>query len=157
MKDFDELIKRNKAEIEGVKLPVYFYYIVMGIGLISIMLIYLLIRARKKLEKAETKIEELNISHTEVLEQMETPLDREQIEAYIRENLSTASIKSITSHFETTTRHTYKIVEPDKPGSIIQKLRLEMVMEMKKSGAGLEQIAESTGLSLSYIRKMINK
>jgi ligand-binding sensor domain-containing protein len=155
--DFDELIKRNKAEIEGVKLPVYIYYIVIGIGLISIMLIYLLIRARKKLENAETKIEELNISHTEVLEQLESPLDREQIEAYIRENLSTASLKSITSHFETTTRHIYKIIEPEKPGSIIQKLRMEMVMEMKKSGAGLEQIAESTGLSVSYIRKMSNK
>ena len=152
--DFDELIKRNKAEIEGVKLPVYFYYIVIGIGLISIMLIYLLISARKKLENAETKIEELNISHTEVLEQLESPLDREQIEAFIRQNLSTASLKSITSHFETTTRHIYKIIEPEKPGSIIQKLRLELVMEMKKSGADAEQIAEATGLSVSYIRKI---
>jgi len=152
--DFDELIKRNKAEIEGVKLPVYIYYVVMGIGLISIVLIYLLLRARKKLENAETKIEELNISQTEVLEQLEAPLDREQIEAYIRENLSTASLKSITSHFETTTRHIYKIFEPEMPGSIIQKLRLELVMEMKKSGADAEQIAEATGLSVSYIRKI---
>lgn len=155
--DFDELIKRNKAEIEGVKLPVWFYYIGMGIGLISIMLIYLLISARKKLEQAETKIEELNISHTEVLEQLESPLDREQIEAYIRENLSTASLKSITSHFETTTRDIYKIIEPEKPGSIIQKLRLELLIEMKKSGADSEQIAEATGLSVSYIRKIKGK
>jgi hypothetical protein len=155
--NFDELIKRNKAEIEGVKLPVYIYYVGIGIGLISIVLIYLLLRARKKLENAETKIEELNTLHTEVLEQLESPLDREQIEAYIRENLSTASLKSITSHFETTTRDIYKIIEPEKPGSIIQKLRLELVIEMKKSGADSEQIAEATGLSVSYIRKIKGK
>ena len=115
---------------------------------------FLLIRARKKLEKAKTQIEELNTAHNEVLESIESPLDREQIESYIRENLSTASLKSIPSHFETTTRHIYKIIEPDKPGSIIQKLRLELVMEMKKSGADPEQISEATGLSVSYIRKI---
>jgi hypothetical protein len=152
--NFDELIKRNKAEIEGVKLPVYIYYVGIGIGLISIVLIYLLLRARKKLENAETKIEELNTAHTEILESIESPLDREQIESYIRENLSTASLKSITAHFNTTTRNIYKIIEPEKPGSIIQKLRLELVMEMKKSGADPEQIAEATGLSVSYIRKI---
>jgi len=157
--DFDELVKRNKAEIPKKedatwKIPTYYYIIGAGVGLLSLILMLLLIRARKKIMEAETQIEELNTAHNEILESLETPLDREQIESFIRENLSTASLKSITSHFNTTTRHIYKIIEPEKPGSIIQKLRLELVMEMKKNGADPEQIAEATGLSVSYIRKI---
>jgi hypothetical protein len=152
--DFDELVKRNKSEVTSIQLPHYIYIIIIGIGMLAVLLIYLLIRARKKLVTAETQIVELNTTHTEILESLESPLDREQIESYIRENLSTASLKSITSHFNTTTRHIYKIIEPEKPGSIIQKMRLELVMELKKSGVDPEQIAEATGLSVSYIRKI---
>ncbi len=152
--DFDELIKRNKSETSSIQLPNYIYWIGLSSLLLATLLTYLLIKARKKLAETKTQVIELHTAHAEVLESLEKPLVREQIEAYIRENLSTASLKSITSHFETTTRHIYKIIEPEKPGAIIQKLRLELVMEMKKSSADPEQIAEATGLSVSYIRKI---
>jgi hypothetical protein len=81
-------------------------------------------------------------------------LNKDMIEAFICQNLSTASIKSINEHFNTNTSLVYILLEPEKPGTIIQKLRLETVMEMKKSGADLQLISKTTGLSESYIKKM---
>ena len=81
-------------------------------------------------------------------------LNKEMIEAFIRQNLSTASIKSINEHFSTNTSLVYALLEPEKPGTIIQRLRLETVMKMKKAGADLQLISETTGLSESYIKKM---
>jgi DNA invertase Pin-like site-specific DNA recombinase len=50
----------------------------------------------------------------------------------------------------------YTILEPDKPGDLIQKLRYEKVKELRKEGKTAREIATFTGLSDSYIRKIWN-
>ncbi|MEY3432276.1 MAG: hypothetical protein RL131_212, partial [Bacteroidota bacterium] len=62
-----------------------------------------------------------------------------------------------TDHFNTNNSHIYKLIEPEKPGSIIQKLRLEKVIEMRKAGISVSKISEETGLSESYIKKIRTK
>jgi hypothetical protein len=79
---------------------------------------------------------------------------REDIEAYIKENLAIASIHSIVEHFNTNTSYVYALLEPDKPGSIIQNLRMQMITNMKKNKIKVADIALATGLSESYIRKL---
>jgi hypothetical protein len=84
----------------------------------------------------------------------EPKVSREQIEAYIKEKLAEASLKSITENFKITTSQVYSILKPDKPGSIIQELRIEMVVDMRNKGMLTKEIALATGLSPSYIRKL---
>jgi hypothetical protein len=144
--DFNALIKRNKTQINKEKLPFYIIVALMITALIAILLLILLMKARKKITTAKIQIKELTTE--------EPRLNREQIECFIRENLANASLKSINDHFNTSNRNIYKIIEPDKPGSIIQKIRLEKVKEMNKAGRDLTEIAEATGLSMSYIRKI---
>jgi hypothetical protein len=81
-------------------------------------------------------------------------LQREQIEKFIRENLHTASLKTITEHFQTNNSMVYTLLAPDKPGDLIQQLRYEKVAAMQKQGKTLQEIAYSTGLSISYIRRI---
>jgi uncharacterized membrane-anchored protein YjiN (DUF445 family) len=83
-------------------------------------------------------------------------LSRAEIEFFIQNNLSVASLKAINSHFSTNTSMVYTILEPDKPGDLIQKLRYEKVKEFRKEGKTAREIATFTGLSDSYIRKIWN-
>lgn len=108
-------------------------------------------RLKRKLKNAEQIISETRIQSESLPEKK---LDREKIVAYIRENLTTASIKSINEHFQSNTNQIYAILEPDKPGTIIQQLRMELVIDMKKRGNGLADIAAATGFSQSYIKKI---
>ena len=117
----------------------------------SLLFLFIIFRLRRKLKTAEDKIIEVR---SEVMVIKEKKLDREMIEDFIRHNLPTASIKSINEHFKTNTSLIYALLEPEKPGTIIQKLRLELVAELKKSGADLQQISEATGFSESYLKKI---
>ena len=79
---------------------------------------------------------------------------RQEIEEYIKERLAEASLKTITDHFEITTSQVYTILKPDKPGTIIQQLRKDKVLEMKNRKVSNKDIALLTGLSPSYIKKL---
>ncbi len=142
--DFDELINRNKVIIKHNKLPLYFKISGILICIISLVILFVLIRTKRKLKTLTQKVEEFTID----------TLDRSKIEAFIDENLATASLKSINEHFNTNTTLIYSILSPDKPGSIIQAKRLELVKEMKKAGKSLQEISTITGLSISYLRKI---
>jgi AraC-like DNA-binding protein len=145
--DLELLASRNRYLTEKEQVPLH-----VIIGAISALaaiglLAFLLFRSRRKLVIASAEIKELNIES----------LDRAKIEQYIRENLTTVSIKSITNHFDTNISHVYKLINPDKPGSIIQKLRIEKLVELKNAGKTVAEIAEATGLSTSYVVKIKNR
>ncbi len=145
--DLDQLITKNKAIEKKETLPIYVIIVLFVAITIILVLVFLLIRSRNKLVIAAEEIKELNMDS----------LDRAKIEQYIRENLTTVSIKSITNHFDTNISHVYKLISPDKPGSIIQKLRIEKLVELKNAGKTVAEIAEATGLSTSYVVKIKNR
>lgn len=84
-------------------------------------------------------------------------LTLEEIETYIRENLTTASLKTIVAHFNTNTSMIYTILDPEKPGDLIQKIRFEKIKELRAEGKTAKEIAVLTGLSETYVRKIWNK
>lgn len=84
-------------------------------------------------------------------------INREDIEAFIAANLTNASIKTIIDHFKTSNSMVYSVLAPEKPGGLIQELRHEKVKLMRSEGKGLTEIAQATGLSESYIRKIWKK
>lgn len=146
-KDFPLLVRKNLSGINRSALP---GYVLVGLVIVSGiigLLLFLFIRERKKAVAATTQVNELNVE----------TLTREKIEAYIQDNLSTASLKSITDHFNTNKNQIYKLIEPDKPGSIIQQLRMQKVLDMRKAGAELNDISQATGFSESYIKKIRKK
>jgi hypothetical protein len=96
------------------------------------------------------------------LESMEAPepsprLERKEIETFIEANLPNASLKTIIDHFKTNNSMVYSLLAPQRPGELIQKLRQEKVRGMRMEGRKVGEIAEATGLSESYIRKIWNK
>jgi hypothetical protein len=145
--DFDLLTKRNKATVSSSQIPFYIYIIIAAAVILIGILLFLLLRNKQKLHVAEDQIKELNVD----------TLDRAKIEEYVKENLSVASLKSITDHFNTNNSHIYKLIEPEKPGSIIQNLRTQKLVEMRDAGAEISEISRVTGLSESYIRRIKGK
>lgn len=142
--DLNELINRNKVYIKQNKLPFVFKIAGIIICILSLIILIVLLRTKRKLKSLTEKVEEYTVD----------TLDRSKIETFIDNNLATASLKSINEHFHTNTTHIYSILNPDKPGSIIQIKRLALVKEMKKAGKSLQEISDITGLSISYLRKI---
>lgn len=145
--DLELLAARNRLLTEKEPLPVYIVILLLLALVLIAVLAVLLLRARKNMELTAVQLKELNVN----------VLTREKIEEYIRENLSIASLKSITDHFNTNNSQVYRLIEPDKPGSIIQQMRLEKLIELQKEGIDIEAIAEATGLSVSYLKKIRNR
>ena len=142
--DLDILARKNQWGIKQSRFSIYSILIV-GIFLLTLaILVSRLYKLRKKLSEVEVQVRELNVH----------ALDRQKIEQYIRDNLSVASLKSIADHFNSNNSQIYKLLEPEKPGSIIQKMRLEKVVEMRDAGKDVKEISEVTGLSESYVRKI---
>lgn len=120
----------------------------VGISIISIIavvvLLIFLLKSRKEVNESKVLIKEMTLE----------TINRERIENFIKENLATASINSITDHFKTNKSFIYRLLEPDKPGTIIQKFRQEMVIKMKSEGHSIKEISIATGLSQPYINRM---
>jgi hypothetical protein len=126
--------------------------VVIPLVLVLGVLVWELVKGKKQIHYYEEKLEQVL-----TIEDDSTPepkVSRKQIEDLIKNRLSEASLKSITDHFQLTTSQVYSILKPDKPGMIIQQLRKEKVMEMKRNKAKIKSIAEATGLSTSYIKKL---
>jgi AraC-like DNA-binding protein len=51
----------------------------------------------------------------------------------------------------------YTVLDPEKPGDLIQKLRHEKVRTLSEEGKPIAEIVSVTGLSDSYIRKIRRK
>lgn len=145
-KDIPLLIEKNKLEQDYVTsanntklLTTVIVIAIIVIGLISFIF-------RRKIIKANKIIEVLQVPKETVT--------REKIEEFILRNLSTASIKTITDKFEMNAPQVYAILKPDRPGSIIQKHRLETFKKMKGEGRSIDEIALATGLSTSYLKRL---
>lgn len=108
-------------------------------------------RYRRRIRQMESRLEKMEIhdpAHR---------LDRTDIEAYIGANLPNASLKSIIDHFKTNNSMVYAVLAPVRPGELIQKLRQDKLRAMRDEGRKPNEIAEATGLSESYIRKIWKK
>ncbi len=108
-----KLINRNKVEPNtSNNFITYLYWGIAFVVVISCFF-FIIFRLKQKLRNSRNKITEVQ---TEVDSVKEKKLDKEMIELFIRQNLSTASIKSINEHFNTNTSQIYILLEPDKPG-----------------------------------------
>ena len=144
--DISLLIQNNKLEQENVtrsnNIKVLIVVIVFAFLVIGII-IYVF---RRIISDANKKIE--------ILRLQKDPVTRELIENFIKDNLSNASIKTITDKFEINAPQIYAILKPDRPGSIIQALRLQTMKRMRGEGKSIEEISKATGLSISYLKRL---
>jgi AraC-like DNA-binding protein len=136
-----EILKsqKNRSEIPQS------IYLIAGTAICTILLLlYFLFKTRTQLKNKIIQIEESTSKS----------IDRQSIEDYIRNNLPNASLKSIAEYFNTNNSYVYRLLAPDKPGTIISQIRKEMVEEMKKEDKSAAEISARTGLSKSYISKI---
>jgi hypothetical protein len=144
----NELIERNLFSSGKNSVDQKWIYLLVILLLLVTLISVVLMRTRRSLKIVTNELREK-------IEEEES-WDRSSVEAFIRENLTTVSIKSIIKHFDTNTKQLYKVLHPDKPGTIIQHLRQEIVAQMRSEGANAKQIAVATGLSESYVKKCIS-
>lgn len=116
--------------------------------IIIVVLVLFLIRTRRELKEIQLH---------EMEEKPVRAVTAEDVIGYIKENLTTVSIKSINEHFNTNTVQLYNILKPRKPGNIITDLRTEIVLQLRKEGKSAKEISESTGFSESYIYRVKQK
>jgi hypothetical protein len=120
--------------------------VVLVAGLIMVVLNY---RGRvRRMEQALEAAQEPEVK---------TRLTREEIETFIKDHLTTSSLKTIVTHLNTNTSMIYRVLEPEKPGDLTQKLRYQQVKVLRAEGKTAKEIAVLTGLSETYVRKIWKK
>jgi hypothetical protein len=134
----------NRQNNANTTVPVYVYVGIATFLLTILILVFFLLRSRKEIRIKTQEVHELN----PIL------IDREKIVEFISNNLPNASLKSIAEHFNTNNSYIYRLLAPDKPGTIISQIRKEVVEKMKKQGKSAAEISIKTGLSRSYISKI---
>jgi hypothetical protein len=127
------------------------YGMILSLIGVILILIILVMFYRKKSITIQAALDE------SVTVETKPRLTLEDIESYIRENLTTASLKTIVAHFNTNTSMVYTILDPEKPGDLIQKIRFERIKELRAEGKTAKEIGELTGFSETYVRKIWNK
>ncbi len=147
IQDFATVIAHNTVPAQKQDIPFWTKAGLAVFGILAALLGFLFYKTSRRLKKMKEDYEELSADM----------LTREKIESYIRDNLAIASLKTITEYFDTNNSRIYNLLVPDKPGNIIQQLRFEKIQEMNASGASASEMAEVTGLSESYIRKVRSK
>jgi AraC-like DNA-binding protein len=147
----DEIIAFHNREVMTTGNDLKIRGIFAAFILISGGLLWVIFRYRKRLKQMEAVI----------LSPASAPakrrLSREDIIAFINENLTTASIKTISHHFDTNHTMVYTVLAPDKPGDLIQQLRYDTVSQLRQEGRTPAEIAAATGLSESYVRRIRQK
>lgn len=83
-------------------------------------------------------------------------INKAQINEYIVSNISSVSINSICNHFELPVNKLYNLLGDKKPGDLIRDERLKIVRQMKIENKSLKEIAQATGFSISYLRKLLS-
>jgi hypothetical protein len=142
-------VHMNASGTATYVLPGWLLPLAIVLMLTVAILLYMVLRYRKKMRTLGSEI--VLPTAPENVE-----VTRENILSFINENLTSASLHSITDHFRISSTQVYIILEPDRPGAIIQELRLQKVKQLRKDGKTAKAIAEVTGLSASYIRKIWN-
>lgn len=80
-----------------------------------------------------------------------------EVELFVEENLKNAGVKMICDQFGLSAKSLYKLLAPEKPGTIINRMRLKKMSEIQSRGGTVEDICRETGFSISYVRKLISK
>jgi hypothetical protein len=80
-----------------------------------------------------------------------------ELEAFIEENLANVSIPMICDRFQVSVNQLYQVLSPEKPGALIHRARMAKVIELGKKGKSMEDIAQASGFSLSYLQKIKRK
>lgn len=123
------------------------YYVLLGIIIIlSIIIIVMILLLRKSKAKriVEKSIETENYGEA----------NKDNIIYYIQENITTVTIQSIRDQFNLTPVMLYDILGNDKPGEIIRNHRMELVRKYRRIKLSEEEIAQKTGFSISYLKKI---
>ena len=147
-KSLDQLADRT-AKLSGSEQPMPKNLIVLiGVLLMSAAILgFLLYRSRRRIKSI---IKENKASE-------EPKATREDIEYFIRENLAQASLKSIAEKFDTNNAVIYELLSPEKPGALINRLRMEQVKQLRKANKSAKEISQITGFSEYYVRKVWKK
>jgi hypothetical protein len=144
----DEIIAFHNREIMTEGKDAWLWWISAGFILLSGGLLWVIFRYRNRLKHIEAAIQ------TPAAIPAKPRLSREDIITFINENLTTASIKTISHHFDTNHTMVYTLLAPDKPGDLIQQLRYGTVQRLREEGRTPAEIAAATGLSESYVRRI---
>jgi AraC-like DNA-binding protein len=149
--NLDKIVAFNERQFKTDRGPSIPRWVILLFTFLTGGLLLINQRYRRRIKRMETALEQAA--------PMEAAprITREDIAAFIASNLATASLKTILDHFKTSNSTVYALLEPQKPGGLIQDLRQEKVKAMRSEGKGLKEIAEATGLSESYIRKIWKK
>lgn len=83
-------------------------------------------------------------------------INQAQINEYIVSNISSVSINSICDHFELPVNKLYNLLGKKKPGDLIREERLKIVRQMKIENKSKKEIAQATGFSTSYLKKLLS-
>jgi AraC-like DNA-binding protein len=146
-KRLEALAEMASRRVASTVLSKFVMPLFVVISLIALSLAVLLYRSRRKLKQMD--IERMVADIPEVT--------REEVERFIQENLALASLKSISEQFGTNNANIYTLLSPEKPGAFINRLRMEQVQQMRKDRKSAREIAEQTGFSESYVRKVWNQ
>ena len=147
-----EVIKSNAIhEGTGPELPGYALAAMTVLLLATLGLAALYLRTRRRYEDFMVEVQ------ASAEAEPKPRLTREDIEDFIRSDLTSASLKSIKERFKTNNVQIYSLLDPEKPGQFIQRLRMEIVQEMRSKGSSAKDIAQKTGLSESYIKRVWNR
>lgn len=149
--DIQSIIEMNKSSVQLATRLKEKAIIIVLTSFFILLLVLLMIIFSRKLKVAKKTIEQLK----EPLEPAE-PVTKEKIESFIVDNISKVSIKMLMDEFKINAPQLYVIFKPNKPGAIIQKIRLEYYKKMKSEGKTNREISEVIGLSVSYLKKLKN-
>jgi cell division protein FtsL len=147
--DIPSIIEMNKSGLQLVERGKEKTLIIVLTSLFLMLLVLMIFVFRKKLKVAKQTIEKLKEPKVPV-----EPVTKEKLESFILSNISKVSIKMIMNEFRMNAPQLYIILKPDKPGAIIQKIRLETYKKMKSEGKTNREISEVIGLSVSYLKKL---
>lgn len=140
--DDKSLNKKDDNNITNVN-----YLVLIGIIMIlSITIIFMVVILRKSKAKhiIEKDIEAENYGEA----------TKDNIIYFIQENITTVTIQSIRDQFNLTPIMLYEILGNDKPGEIIRNYRMELVRKYRRIKLSEEEIAQKTGFSISYLKKI---
>ncbi len=127
----------NEIIRDQINVKKSFIYIILGLLIVSLGLLIVNWYRKKRIIISDEK----NITKQTILN-------------YIEENLSNVTVESISEHFKINNNVLYSLVKPSKPGKLITGLRLEKAKELKIQGRSIEEIANYTGFSASYLKKL---
>ena len=121
--------------------------VILSLGVVVLLTMGgFVIRFHRKLKVAEQTIDTLKDPAPKVT--------RELIEEHIRTHLANASLNMLQDDFKMSASQLYLILKPDRPGAIIQRIRLDVFRQMRSEGKSYPEIADATGLSISYLKKL---